>query len=355
MKFRDYVIKRLLLLIPVLFGVTILTYVLSFSVGDPIASYVGARQDRLTPEFLQRYREQLGLNEPIWIQYLKYVERLFRGDWGYSPTFAKRPVLEILRDRFPATVELAIFATVIALSIGIPLGIVSAVRQDKLPDHLSRIFALSGVSIPIFWLALMLQVLVITINQTFPFLPEIPYYERYNVNKYITTPKTTLFGTIPATGFLILDSFFAPNLDLFIDAVAHVMLPSFVLSWATMAILQRMTRMSMVETLRQDYILLAKSKGLRERVIIYKHALRNAIIPTLTVAGLALAGLLGGAVLTETIFSWPGIGFVAARAVLGLDLAAIQGFTILSAIIYVVSNLVVDILYAYIDPRIRFD
>jgi peptide/nickel transport system permease protein len=358
LKFRDYVVKRLLLLIPVIIGVSLLSYVLAFHVGDPIASYVGTRQDRLSQADIDRYRHSLGLDGEWYEAYFRYVGRLLQGDWGVSPTFLKQPVLKILQDRFPATVELAIASVIIALLAGIPLGIISAVKQDKFADHLSRLFALSGVSIPIFWLALMMQVAVVMFNNAFPFLPPIPYYERYNVSHYFKfgyPPTTILGGTLPATGFLMIDGLLNLDFNFFLDSVAHLLLPSLALSWAAMAVLQRMTRMSMVETLRQDYILLAKSKGLKERTIIYRHALRNAIIPTLTVAGLVLAGLLGGAVLTETVFDWPGIGSVAAQAVFNLDLSTIQGFVILSAIIYVSSNLIVDLLYAFIDPRIRFD
>jgi peptide/nickel transport system permease protein len=210
---------------------------------------------------------------------------------------------------------------------------------------------------PIFWFGIMLQVFISTMNNSFTFLPNLPYHERVNSLVFGPTqmPKSILFGALPPTGFFTIDSLLSFKFNLFIDVIAHLISPAFVLSLGLMAILSRMTRMAMVEVLRQDYILLAKSKGLRERIILYRHAFRNALLPTLTVAGLALAGLLTGAVLTETVFDWPGIGTVAANAILRLDLAALQGFVILTAILYVLSNLAVDLLYGFIDPRIRYD
>lgn len=353
MKYRDYVIKRLLLLFPVVFGVSLLTFAISISVADPVLAYLGQNATKIPADTRAKIAHRLGFDQPWWVQYLKYMERLLNGDWGFS-TSSKGPVLPLLASHFPATVELALTAVVIGVSIGIPLGIISAIRQDKAADHVSRIFALTGVSIPVFWFGLMLQVFLYTLNASFPFLPILPRQFRITSPPY-SAPTTILFGTLPATGLLLVDTLLSGQFSMFVDVFMHLIPPGITLSLGLMAILSRMTRMSMVEVLRQDYILLAKSKGLRERVIIYKHAFRNALLPTLTVAGIALAGLLTGAVLTEDVFAWPGIGQIAGKALINLDIGSLQGVVILTAVLYVISNLAIDLLYGFIDPRIRYD
>ncbi|MHA2336044.1 MAG: ABC transporter permease [Candidatus Hodarchaeales archaeon] len=347
MKLRDYVIKRIILLIPIMFGVTLFAYVLAHEIGDPIAAYIGQDSKELSQLQKDRYREQLGLNKPILDRYLLYLERLLQGDWGTSTTESPhQPVLQVIAHRFPATAELSMIALSMAILLGIPFGIISAVRKDKLADHATRLMALSGVSIPVFWLGLMIQIIIHNVNLANDVIYDIPIHFRYD---------ETLYNHIPVTGFLFIDSLLALDFPLFIDAIVHVIPPAFVLGWVSMALIARMTRMAMIETMKQDYILLAKSKGLTERVIIYRHALRNAIIPTLTIAGLALAGLLTGSVLTETVFDWPGLGKWAVDAMNNIDLAAIMGFTIILSVVYVLSNLLVDILYAFVDPRITLD
>lgn len=355
MKYRDYVIKRLLLLIPVIFGVSILTYALSYTVENPVYSYLGTSVTKLSKPKIAEITNTLGLKEPWYIQYLKYVQRIFlKGDWGVSNVNANQPILQLLSYRFPATVELAIMAMFIGVIVGIPLGIISAIRQNKSADHVARVFALSGVSMPIFWFGILLQIFISDLNNTFSFLPNLPYSGRYDITKF-TPPTKILFGLLPATGFYTIDGLLSFHFFFLLDVILHLIPPAIVLSLSVIAILSRMTRMSMVEVLRQDYILLAKSKGLNERVILYRHAFRNAILPTLTIAGLALAGLLTGAVLTEDVFNWPGIGLTAAQSIINLDLAALQGFVILTAFIYVISNLLIDLFYGLIDPRIRYD
>ena len=359
MKFRDYIIKRLLLLIPVIIGVSIMSFVLAFYIGDPLAPYISAGNNRVGLINFTQLRILHGLAypdgtpKPWYVLYFEYINRLIHGDWGTTGvTSGSKPVLGELLQRFPATVELAVIAMFFAIIIGLPVGIISAIKKDKWEDQTSRFLALTGVSMPVFWLGLMLQLVIVNVNISFN--QNFPINFRYNVNKYPSYPISSIYG-LPPTHFLLVDSLVTLNFSVFIDALLHIITPAFVLSWVSMAILARMTRMSMLETMKQDFILLAKSKGLKERVIIYRHALRNALIPTLTIAGLALAGLMTGAVLTETVFAWPGIGKFAADASETLDLPSIQGFVILSALIYVFSNLLVDLLYAYIDPRIRFD
>ena len=358
MKYRDYVIKRVILLVPVILGVSVLTFAITISYADPVYAYLGGDSLRANAAQKAIVRHRLGLDQPWYIQYLKYIERVFfQFDWGKSTAFGGEPVVKVLADRFPATVELSVAALIIGISVGIPLGIISAIRQDKAADHASRLFALSGVSMPIFWFGIMLQVFIVNIHAVFPFIPRLPYHDRWDSKIYGSAYPVTslLFGTLPPTGLLTIDSLLSFQFNLFIDALYHLIPPAIVLSLITMAVLSRMTRMSMVEVLRQDYIILAKSKGLKERVILYRHAFRNALLPTLTVSGILLAGLLTGAVLTEDVFSWPGIGSVAAQAILLLDISNLQGFVMLTAFNYVICNLAIDLLYGFIDPRIRYD
>ncbi|MHA1613528.1 MAG: ABC transporter permease [Candidatus Thorarchaeota archaeon] len=343
MKLRDFVLRRIILAIPVVFGVLTITWFLSFIVGDPITMYITER----TPDAaIPGIRAAHGLDEPAVIQYFIYLANLFQGNWGVSTsTGADVPVLVMLAQLFPATIELAIVAMIFAIILGIPLGIISATKKDKVPDHITRIFALSGVSMPIFWFGLMLKYFLF-----FQFsqwgLPSLPGDDRYNLGQ---------FSYAPTTGFLLVDSLlFDHNIALFADALKHLIMPGFCLGYITLAIITRMMRSSMLEVIKEDYITLARSKGLSERVVIYKHALRNALIPTVTVIGLAFGGLITGAVLTETIFNWPGLGRWAVRAILNADMAAINGFTLLVAFIFVTANFIVDMIYGVLDPRIRF-
>ena len=253
-------------------------------------------------------------------------------------------VIDAIAIKLPATIELALVAMVLAVIIGIPLGIVSATKKDKLADHVTRVFALAGVSMPIFWFALILK--YVFYYQFFvwglPFLPEGGRYSYEYINY------------TPITNFLLIDSLITGNFVLLFDALIHLILPGFALGYLTLAVITRMMRSSMLEVLKEDYITLARSKGLRERVVIYKHALRNAMIPTVTVIGLAFGGLMTGAVLTETIFSWPGLGRWSTGAILTSDIPSINAFTLLVAFIFVAANLIVDLIYGALDPRIRY-
>jgi ABC-type dipeptide/oligopeptide/nickel transport system permease component len=343
MKLRDFVLRRIILAIPVVFGVLTITWFLSYIVGDPLAMYVTERTpDSVIPGIIIRR----GLNQPPVVQYFLYLQSLFQGDWGVSTsTGADQPVLSVLAAKFPATIELAIVAMLFAVILGIPLGIISATKKDKVPDHVTRIFALTGVSMPIFWFGLMLKYVLFYQFSVWE-LPHLPGGDRYN---------SRAFSWTPTTGFLLIDSLiFDHNPYLFVDAIVHLIMPGFCLGYITLAIIARMMRSSMLEVIKEDYITLAKSKGLSDRVVIYKHALRNALIPTVTVIGLAFGGLITGAVLTETIFNWPGLGRWATRAILNSDMAAINGFTLLVAFIFVIANFIVDMIYGVLDPRIRF-
>ncbi len=332
MKLWQYIARRLLFLLPVIIGVTLITFTISFVIpANPARAWAGPKAP---PSTVKEIEIKYHLNDPIYVQYYYYITGVFTGNWGFSHS-EKRPVLACLEDYFPATFELTLWAMMMAVPTGIYLGVVSAVKRNKIPDHLSRIFALSGVSMPIFWLGLLLILLFYTYLGWFP---------------------ASGRGLQPAhvyTGLYILDSILSLDWQSLVSDVWHIILPAFTLSYATLAIITRMTRSSMLEVLRLDYIKTAKAKGVPDKVVIYRHALRNALIPTLTVSGLAFAGLLGGAVLTETIFAWPGMGRYAYQAISSLDYPAIMGVTLLMAIIFVIGNLIVDIMYAYLDPRIK--
>ncbi len=349
MKLRDFIIRRIVLAIPVVFGVLTITWVLSYVVGDPLAMYITERTpDSAIPGIIASH----GLDQPLYIQYFMYIRDLLRGDWGLSmSTAGDDPVLYVISQKLPATVELAIMAMVFAVVLGIPLGILSATKKDRSVDHVTRVFSLAGVSMPIFWFGLLLKY-VFFYEFSMWGLPNLP--EGYRYNSFIWDQLTGGNGYVPITNFVLLDSILYGSPAAFINGLSHLILPGFCLGYLTLAVITRMMRSSMLEVLKEDYITLARSKGLRERTVIYRHALRNAMIPTVTVIGLAFGGLMSGAVLTETIYEWPGLGRWAVRAILNSDIAAINGFTLLVALIFVTANLIVDLVYGVLDPRIRF-
>lgn len=336
MKLRDYVIRRLLLLIPVLIGITFITFTLSHMIGDPAAAWV---TDKTTEQRRAIIIEQHHLNDPLPVQYYYYINDLVHLDLGNSASEGERPVSECLAQYFPATLELTLVSMFLCLVIGIPLGIISAIQKDKIPDHMVRLFSLIGVSVPIFWFGLILQYIFYLQLDLLPLGGRLPL---------------TMSAPPHVTGLYLIDSLVAGQINTFGITLVHLLLPAFCLSFTYLAVISRMMRSSMLETMTQDFIRTARAKGLSEKVVIFKHALRNALTPTTTVAGLAFGGLLSGAVLTETIFMWPGIGRYSVRAISSTDFASIMGFTLLVVIIYVFTNLIVDILYAYLDPRVKF-
>jgi ABC-type dipeptide/oligopeptide/nickel transport system permease component len=323
-----------------------MTFTLSHVMGDPVAAYITSQEVRLSEEQIRRIVVAHHLNDPLYEQYFYYLNDLLHGDWGISRTDSDRPVLVSIQNYFPATAELSLVSMVFALVLGIPIGIISAVRKDRPADHATRLFSLVGVSIPVFWLALILQY-VFYYQFKLHSLPSLPSSGRVNQFVWLDHPLHVI------TGMYTIDSLLTLNFPVFFDALVHLILPAFALSYVFMAVFVRMMRSSMLEVMRQDYITLARSKGLSERVVIYRHALRNAMIPTVTVAGLAFGGLLAGAVLTETVFSWPGVGRWSTSAIVRDDVASIMGFMLIIAVVYMLANLVVDLLYAWIDPRIR--
>ncbi|MHB8156252.1 MAG: ABC transporter permease [Desulfocucumaceae bacterium] len=330
-----YIAHRLLLLIPVLFGVSLFVFlVLHLFTTDPAAMMLG---QHATSEQVAALREQLGMNDPLYIQFWHFLKDMLHGDFGRS-LMTRAPVMEEILTRFPATIELALAAILIASAVGITVGVISAVKQYSLFDYLSMIGALTGVSMPIFWLGLML---IILFSVTLGWLP---------------VSGRTDVGMDPATitNFYIIDSIITGDWEALYSALRHLALPAIALASYSTAIIARMTRSTMLEVVRQDYIRTARAKGLSERLVVYKHALRNALIPIITVIGLQMGSLLGGAVLTETVFSWPGIGSLLVSAILAGDYPLVQGSVIIIATTYVMVNLVVDVLYSYLDPRIHY-
>ena len=327
--------RRLLESIPVLLGVSIVVFLfLRLIPGDPAVVLLG---ERASPQSIQRLRENMGLNQPLHVQYARFVSQLARGDLGRSIRTGL-PVLEEARGRFPATVELASTALAIAVTVGVTLGIVSATWRGSFADHLSRVISLVGISMPIFWLGLVLIWLFAVQLRWLPSDGRLDATTRY----------------VPTTNFVLLDAIIQRRGDLAVTALRHLVLPAVALSTVPMAIIARMTRSAMLEVLRADYIRTARAKGLKERLITRRHALKNAALPVVTIIGLQVGFLLSGAILTETIFSWPGVGRWVFEAILNRDYPIVQGITLVIAVIFVVVNLLVDILYAALDPRIRY-
>ncbi len=328
-----YIIRRILLLIPTLLGISIIIFLMMhITPGDPAELLLG---ERATEKALEALREHLGLNEPLHVQYGMFLKRLMKGDLGET-IWTRQKVWVEVKQRFPATIELSVAAMLISTFFGIILGIISATRQYSVFDYMSMLGALVGVSMPIFWLGLVLM-LVFSLN-----LGWFPMSGRLSIGIDLET----------ITNFYILDALLTKNWAAFKDTLWHITLPAFTLSTIPMAIVARMTRSSMLEVLRQDYIKTAKAKGLSPLIVVMKHALRNALIPVVTVIGLMFGILLAGAILTETIFAWPGVGKWLYDAVLQRDYMVIQGGTLFVAAIFVIINVVVDVLYAVINPKI---
>jgi len=328
-----FIIRRSLTIIPTLLGVSIVVFLLlAITPGDPAELLLG---ERATVESLEVMREYLGLNEPLHVQYGLFLKRLIKLDLGETIWTRQKVIVEI-KERFPATIELSLAALFLACLFGVTLGIVSASRQYSIFDYLSMVGSLIGVSMPVFWLGLMLM-LVFSLH-----LGWLPVSGRIGVNTELEV----------ITNFYVLDAIITRNWQALRDVLQHLALPAIALSTIPMAIIARMTRSSMLEVLRQDYIKTARAKGLSETKVVLKHALRNSLIPVVTVIGLQFGILLGGAILTEHVFSWPGVGKWIYEGVVKRDYMVIQGGTMLVATVFVVVNTLVDILYAVINPRI---
>lgn len=327
--------QRLLMLIVVIFGVSCITFLMSNVIpGDPARMVVGVKA---TEETYQRVRDQMGLNDPLHEQYLNYMKGLLTGDLGISLR-TQQPVIEDLITYFPATLELVLYAFLIAIILGVFIGVLTAVKNNSIWDHIGRIFSISGVSLPVFWSGLMAIILFYGI------LGWLPSSERLDL--FIDAPPTV-------TGLYTIDSLLAGNMEAFSNSVLHLIMPVSVLAFVHLSAITRQIRASMLEVLQQDYIKTARANGLSSSFLIIRYALRNALMPAVTVVGLSIGSLLGGAVVTETIFNWPGMGKYVVDSIGSLDFPAIMGFTILIAIAYVLINLLVDLLYMVLDPQIR--
>jgi peptide/nickel transport system permease protein len=315
---RRYVVRRLLLLVPVLLGVSIIIFmVLHLAPGDPAEIMLGSQA---TQADLERLRAELGLTQPLHVQYVHWLGLVARGDLGRS-IWMKRPVLGEVLTRFKATLVLTGAALVLSTAVGLALGITSAIRPNSALDRLSAVASLFGASMPVFWLGIVLMVIF-----------------------------ALWLGWLPASGM------FAPygGGDLR-DLLLHLALPAVTLAAASVTIIARLTRSTMLETLGQDYIRTARAKGVVERAVVLRHGLKNALIPIVTVVGVQAGYLLGGAVLTETVFAWPGVGTLMVQGILARDFPLVQGCVLVVALSFVVINLAVDLLYAWLDPRIRYE
>ncbi len=331
-----FISRRLFHLIFILIGVSILVFLtLRLIPGDPAHLLLG---EFASPQDVARIREKLGLDASYPYQYFIYIRNLLSGDMGISIRSGV-PVSEEIFVRFLATVELSIAAMLISSFIGIMAGVISSVRKYSTFDYVSMVMALAGISMPIFWLGLMLMYLF-SVK-----LGILPIMGRFTMGLDYRS----------ITGLVILDSLLKGDLNLFLNSLKHLVLPAFTLATIPMAIIARMTRSSMLEVISKDYIRTARAKGLNQRSVVFKHALKNAFLPIVTVIGLNFGLLLGGAVLTETIFSWPGLGRYVVDSLLARDYPAVQGCLLLFAVIMVIMNLVVDMIYFYLDPRLRVD
>jgi peptide/nickel transport system permease protein len=323
------------MLIPVLIGVSILSFsLIHLAPGDPALSIAG---ERASPQVISAIREKYGLDKPLTTQYWVWLKQVLQGDLGRSIVSNEYVAKEIL-ERFPNTIELTMFAMIFAITIGCIAGIISASRQYSVFDYSFMGLAIFGVSMPVFWLGIMLMMIFGV------YLRWLPISGRISM----------MISFQRITGFYLLDSIITGNFAAFISILRYLILPSIALSTIPMATIARVTRSSMLEVLRQDFIRTERAKGLSERMVIYKHAVRNAMIPVITVIGLNFGLLLAGAILTETVFSWPGIGRYVVNAVYMRDYSVVQGCVLFFALMFVIVNLITDIVYVYIDPRIHY-
>jgi peptide/nickel transport system permease protein len=356
-----YIARRLALLLPTLLGISLVAFImLRLIPGDPSQVMLG---EHTSAEEVARFRASRGLDQPLLVQYVRYVGRLVRGDWERSIK-TNVPVITELAQRLPATVEMSLGAMTIACTMGIPLGVIAAYRRSPLLDLLAGGTTLIGVSVPLFWLGLLLSYLV---GYRLGWLPpsgrltvgvELQSIRAaYALDRFSSGPLGILLVSIAdlASNFYVLGSILTANLTAFADALRHLVLPSLTLSTVPVAVVIRVTRSCVVDVLAQDYIRTARAKGLQERAVLFTHALRNAFPPILTVIGLQLGLLFSGGILTEMIFSWPGVGQYVVDRVLSRDYPAVQGVVLITALLFVLINLVTDACIAYLDPRIRYE
>jgi peptide/nickel transport system permease protein len=354
----QFLLRRILLILPVLFGIMFVTFALARILpGDPCFAILG---EKVSVEQCQKFKQDHGLNDPILVQFVRYLGDMLRGNFGTSLKDG-RPITEIVLQRLPMTLEITIGAMLFSTFFGVLLGIISAVRRNSAVDVVTMMGANIGVSMPVFWLGLMLAYIFALKFKGTPFwippsgrlssgLSVIPLTEFYHMENL-----TGLWGALVtfASNMVTFNALVTGNFEVFRDALWHLILPCAAVGTIPLSIIARMTRSSMLEVLGLDYIRTARAKGLVERVVVLKHALRNAMLPIVTVVGLSVGGLMSGAVLTETVFALPGMGTQLVSAILSRDYAVVQAFTVVIAVIFVFVNLIVDFSYAFLDPRVR--
>lgn len=329
----QYVVRRLLVLPLLMLGVSVIVFTLTRVAGSPIGIY---QSPGMTQEQIARLEQRYGLDDPLPVQYAYWLGGVVRGDLGWSGV-SVAPVTTVLPDKLAATIELSLVAGAIAVSLGIALGTFAGARKDRLPDHAARLFSISGASLPVFWFGLLLL---------------IPFYVWWGVFPLGRADPEIWSTIVHPTGVYTLDALLAGDVRAFLDALRHLALPAITLGFATMAIITRMMRSSMVEEMSEEYVTAARAKGLPERLVIRRHARRNALIPTVTVIGLSFGFLLQGAVAVELIFRWPGLGQWVTGAVLSGDQATIMSYVLVTSLIFLFVNLLVDVAYAYLDRRV---
>ncbi len=334
----QFILRRLGLVIPTFIGITLLTFAFVHMIpGDPVTIMAGERG--VSPERHAQLMADMGLDKPLYQQYFKYVNGVLHGDLGTSLK-SRTPVWQEFVPRFKATLELGICAMIFAIIVGIPVGVLAAVKRGSIFDHTAVGISLTGYSMPIFWWGIMLVMLVsVQLNLT-------PVSGRISDTVFLD-------DSLPLTGFMLIDTLFWGEPGDFVDAVMHMILPAIVLGTIPLAVIVRMTLSSMLEVLGEDYIRTARAKGVSRMRVIVIHALRNALLPVVTIIGLQVGTLLGGAILTETIFSWPGLGRWLIDALQRRDYPVVQGGVLLVATLIIVVNLLVDVLYGVVNPRIR--
>jgi peptide/nickel transport system permease protein len=356
----QFTTRRLLLLIPVLIGILLVTFIILRSIPtDPCIAMFG---EKATPAMCAQFRERYGLNDNVLIQFVRYMGQVVKGSFGDSIQYG-RPVLDYVSERMPMTIELTIGAMLFSSIFGVLLGVISALKRNSIIDTLTMVGANIGISMPVFWLGLMLAyVFALLLKGTPFFIPPsgrlspgvslVPLAQVWHMGKLSGLP---LLAMNFLSNSVVFHSLVTGNFTVLKDALWHLILPCVAVGTIPMAIIARMTRSSLLDVLGQDYIRTARSKGLREGLVITKHALRNALIPIVTIIGLETGALLSGAVLTETVFALPGMGTALVNAIQSRDYPVVQGFVVINALIFVLANLIVDVSYAYLDPRIRLE
>jgi len=334
MQLRDYIIRRLLILPILIFGVSVIVFTLTRIGGSPIGVYLS---HEMNAEEVAALEERFHLNEPLYTQYWYWLKAALSGDFGYSGV-ASAPVAEVFWTKFAATMELSIFSAAVAVTLGLWLGVFAGTRRNKWQDHVTRVVAVSGASLPLFWFGIILLIVFWANLGWFP----------------VGRSNAEIWASIPhPTGFYIVDSILAGSWQGLVDALWHLTLPAITLGFGAVAIITRMMRSALVEELQQDYVDAARAKGLPERLVLNRHAKRNALVPTVTVIGLTIAFLMQGAIAAEIIYRWPGLGRWMASAVVRGDQATIMTYVLFTSVLFLFANLIVDIIYAKLDPRVR--